>query len=307
MDADQASKSIDTSYNRHLHAFHAVAQKGSFLAASKELFISQPALTKQINLLENRLGFTLFTRSNKGVELTKAGQRFLEGSLRLDREYQQLVDECRGIETSMPQVLRVGYYTNTQRNFSLMAVEAFRQEYPSEELELVEITTESCIQDLLKGKIDVYTGYESRRLDTDKVDFMPLSSWDYYAVVPVNHPLSANKILTAHDLVGCKVLLPPYGLFRGTDDLTDWLVSQDKRADIKTEIYNNTTNFRCMMEGRIVINFGIALKDSSFTIVPLEWTPKAVHGIISRSNASLNVRRFIEIAQNISQSRLRQE
>ena len=56
--------------DRHLEAFWMVAEKGSFSGAAKEMFISQPALTKQINLLEEQLGFALFLRSNKGAVLS---------------------------------------------------------------------------------------------------------------------------------------------------------------------------------------------------------------------------------------------
>lgn len=61
-------------YNRHLETFIAVADLGSFSKAAEVLYISSTAVIKQINLLEQELGLTLFERTHKGIKLTKAGQ-----------------------------------------------------------------------------------------------------------------------------------------------------------------------------------------------------------------------------------------
>ena len=76
--SEQSRDQVQFSFlDRHLDAFWMVAEKGSFLGAAKALYISQPALTKQINRLEEQVGFRLFKRSNKGAVLTQAGERFL--------------------------------------------------------------------------------------------------------------------------------------------------------------------------------------------------------------------------------------
>ena len=61
-------------YDRHLETFLQVADCGSFLKAAEKLYISANAVTKQINLLEDRLELKLFRRSTQGLELTEAGK-----------------------------------------------------------------------------------------------------------------------------------------------------------------------------------------------------------------------------------------
>ena len=61
-------------YNHQLDTFIKVADSGSFNKASEELYVSPNAVMKQINLLENSLGFDLFVRTHRGVRLTPAGE-----------------------------------------------------------------------------------------------------------------------------------------------------------------------------------------------------------------------------------------
>ena len=75
---------------RQLNYFIAISDAKSFTRAAEKLYVSQPALTGQINTLENELGMKLFDRTNKSVQLTPAGEVFYKhpGALR-GRKYAQ--------------------------------------------------------------------------------------------------------------------------------------------------------------------------------------------------------------------------
>src|ERR1700754_4429969 len=63
---------------RHLRYFVAIAEERSFTRAAERLWVAQPGLSSQIRRLEAELGITLFTRHTRGVDLTDAGETFLE-------------------------------------------------------------------------------------------------------------------------------------------------------------------------------------------------------------------------------------
>lgn len=69
-----AERAVILMYNPQLETFIRAADAGSFNKAAEELFISPPAVIKQINLLEAQLGLTLFVRTHRGLKLTEAGK-----------------------------------------------------------------------------------------------------------------------------------------------------------------------------------------------------------------------------------------
>lgn len=83
-----AERAVILMYNPQLETFIRVADAGSFNKAAEELFISPPAVIKQINLLEAQLGLTLFVRTHRGLKLTEAGK-----SLYQDAKY--VIGYCR--------------------------------------------------------------------------------------------------------------------------------------------------------------------------------------------------------------------
>ena len=84
-------------YDRHLETFIQVANNGSFLKASEQLYISANAVTKQINLLENNLGIKLFHRSNQGLTLTDAGQLIYEEAKKMIRHSNKVLQKARDL------------------------------------------------------------------------------------------------------------------------------------------------------------------------------------------------------------------
>ena len=97
---------VDT---RLLRYFAAVAIEGNLTRAADGLFVSQPALTKQIRQLESQLGVRLFTRSRAGMTLTAAGQALAERVPALLAGWDQALREARSAASQAGHVLRVGF------------------------------------------------------------------------------------------------------------------------------------------------------------------------------------------------------
>lgn len=89
---------------RHLRAFAAVAELGSFTAASKQLLLTQPALTRTIQQLEARLEVTLLERTSRALNLTDAGRVFLARAQSMLHDLEAATAEARG-----RRELRIGF------------------------------------------------------------------------------------------------------------------------------------------------------------------------------------------------------
>src|SRR6185437_11564849 len=80
---------------RSLHYFVRIAELGSITRAAAHLHLAQPALTRHVQRLEEELGVALFTRANRGVRLTEAGQKLLDSATRILRDVERTGDEIR--------------------------------------------------------------------------------------------------------------------------------------------------------------------------------------------------------------------
>src|SRR5437667_11548539 len=80
---------------RSLAYFVRIAELGSITRAASHLRLAQPALTRHVQRLEEELGVALFTRANRGVRLTEAGEKLLESASRILRDVERSGDEIR--------------------------------------------------------------------------------------------------------------------------------------------------------------------------------------------------------------------
>ena len=99
-------------YNRQLDTFIQVADHGSFSKAAEVLFISPTAVLKQVNLLENELGFPLFVRTNRGISLTEAGKSLYKDAkyiIRYSRDSDQSREKRYEKERTRDQDRNVAY------------------------------------------------------------------------------------------------------------------------------------------------------------------------------------------------------
>src|SRR5690606_10768244 len=113
---------VDT---RLLRSFAAVAEEGNLTRAAGRLFVSQPALTKQIRQLETLLGARLFTRSRTGMALTEAGRALAARVPALLEAWDLASREARSAAAAAARVLRVGYLASAANEATPDIVAAF--------------------------------------------------------------------------------------------------------------------------------------------------------------------------------------
>ncbi|MBQ9955243.1 MAG: LysR family transcriptional regulator [Eggerthellaceae bacterium] len=187
--------------------FLCVAKWGSFSRAAEELFLTQPAVTRQIKALEEELGFALFTRSRNSIRLTRAGKS-LAGSLAgirdiADKALREASDIADGKLTS----IALGYATPYSTYWlpgALRRLYAIRQ---ATNVRLFKDRSVKLVDKLVTGEIDAAvvsqadlrdTGIPSRHVCTSRP----------YAYVSADSPLASLEAVSLEDLRQERILAP---------------------------------------------------------------------------------------------------
>ena len=165
---------------RHLRAFAAVASLRSFTAASRELLVTQPALTRTIQQLESELGVQLFVRTTRHVELTPAGQAFLNQISGVLSELDRALESIQG-----HQALRVGFQWLLPDPWATETISEFERVTG---VSVILLRRDDLGTNLHSGDIDL--AVTRTRLSLAGVVHTPLFEEDRVAVVPARSPLA---------------------------------------------------------------------------------------------------------------------
>jgi LysR family nitrogen assimilation transcriptional regulator len=140
---------------RSLHYFVRIAELGSITRASAHLQIAQPALTRHIQRLEDELDAALFTRANRGVKLTEAGQKLLDSAQRILRDIERAGDEIRAHKAHPSGKIILGV---TPPLCPVVVPELFahmREHYPLVELKVVHAGSARLEEFIIAGLVDL--------------------------------------------------------------------------------------------------------------------------------------------------------
>jgi len=159
-------------------------------AAGARLGATQPALSRQLKLLEEELGFNLFVRNGRSFAgITAPGQRVLQHAQRMLREVQSIRDVSEESRNARQGVLSIGT-THTQGRYVLPAViQNFRREYPEVQVHLHQGTSEQIGEMATLDRIDLAIATGSRELFPEFV-LLPCYRWHRRLIVPTGHPLT---------------------------------------------------------------------------------------------------------------------
>ncbi|MCR1163318.1 LysR substrate-binding domain-containing protein [Paenarthrobacter sp. UW852] len=139
---------------RLLRSFIAVAVNQNFGAAAKALSTTQPALTKQIQVLERQAGTTLFTRGRHGAALTPGGEALLVDAVDLVRRADALARRMERVAAGAEGVLNVGFGMSTI-DVAPQTVAAFRARHPGIDIKLEDMSSSRQFDALRDGTLSV--------------------------------------------------------------------------------------------------------------------------------------------------------
>lgn len=176
---------------RQLRYFQAVAEELHFGRAAARLAIAQPALSRQIQQIEEELGTPLLRRTQRRVELLPAGALLLERSRTIQQELARALADTRRTATGELGRLSVGFIHSSTYGLLPSIIGRFRQLYPAIELELHEMPITVQHAALVRGTIDV--GLLRVQAAPAELAVLPVLPDPFVLAVPARHPLAARK------------------------------------------------------------------------------------------------------------------
>jgi DNA-binding transcriptional LysR family regulator len=187
---------VDT---RLLRYFAAVAAEGNLTRAAERLFVSQPALTKQIKLLESQLGVRLFTRSRAGMTLTPAGQALAGAAPAVLGGWDQALRETKAAASRAARVLRVGFMSSAANEATQQIIAAFTRRRPGWRVDLQQAAWADPTAGLGRGDVDAallrlpFPGQDDVRIKV-------LLTEPRWVALPATHPLATRDQISFRQL-----------------------------------------------------------------------------------------------------------
>lgn len=183
-----------------------VAELGSLSKAADRLHIAQPALSRQIRLLEEELGVRLFDRHGRGMVVTDAGQDVLGHALRVMAELEEIRAAVAEEDAPLRGHVSVGMPPTVADILSEPLVAAFRESHPEATLRIVSAYSGYLLDWMHRGEIDASILYDPKSARTLRLQ--PLLDEVLFLIGPPGAGLSQNVPVDYGDLEGVRLLLP---------------------------------------------------------------------------------------------------
>ena len=194
---------------RHLRYFVAVGEEQHYGRAAQRLRLAQPALSRQIQDLENEIGFQLFDRLPRGVRLSAAGKTFLNEARLILQHVSEATIRAGRVARGLAGTLRVGFTESASWHGVVPdSFRQFRQGQPAAELQLSPLSSLDQVQAVRSGGLDAGFVFNMPKIDPD-LDQVLVASQKLVLAAPKGHPLTKSKSLRLRDLTGADFIWFP--------------------------------------------------------------------------------------------------
>ena len=183
---------------KHLTAFVAVAEKKSFIGAANQLNLSQPAISAQIQKLEEDVGVQLLDRNRRSVQLTTAGESFLAGARGTLARAQEAVQAARRMARGQTGSVRVGFPPSVLQEILPSILIEFHRLHPHARLNLFSLHTSMTIAALENDSIDI--GYVRLPVEARDLRVVPVHREPLLLCLPEEHPLAVQEEIDLESL-----------------------------------------------------------------------------------------------------------
>jgi DNA-binding transcriptional LysR family regulator len=216
---------------RHLRYFIAVAEELNFSRAAERLHMAQPPLSVAIRQLEQELGTELFVRTTHEVQLTDAGQAFLDGARRTLTELEHAESDAKRAAAGELGRLRVAFSWSARFETLPELGQAFRTNHPDVEMRTEEMWNAKMPQALLSGGIDVAISLCPERVS--KCSYVTIRREPVAVLLAETHPLAPSESTSLDALAAEEFLMFPRDL---APRLYDFMMGLCRRAGFEPRI-----------------------------------------------------------------------
>ena len=243
-----------------------VADKGTISEASKELFISQPSLTKAIKELENEMQITIFNRTNKGIVVSNVGDEFLAYARQVLEQASLLEERFLNLKKQSPR-----FSVSTQHySFAVNAFVDVIREFGGNQYDftLRETQTYEIIEDVsrLKSEIGIlYTSSKNQEvimklIKQNSLEFQELFIAKPHVFISSKHPLSDREVLTLEELDDYPYLSFEQGDYNSFYFSEEILSTLDRNRNIKVRDRATLFNLAIGLNG-YTVSSGVISKE----------------------------------------------
>lgn len=172
---------------RHLRYFLILSEELHFKKAAERLYISQPALSRQIQQFEKNIGVRLFNRNNRNVELSHAGNYLNRELVPILNKLENTLMHTRMVQQGEQGIIRIGYVGSAMQNVIPEMLIQFSQKHPGIRFILEEMDNQTQLEMLTKQQLDV--GFVRMEEVGPHLLAKPVFEENFSLVLPANHPI----------------------------------------------------------------------------------------------------------------------
>lgn len=189
--------------------FLTIAEFGSFTRASKELNISQPAVTKHVKELEGNLNCKLFNRGNSKVSLTIEGRVVYNHLKKIKRDYRELYDDLETFNLEFGGEINIGASTTIANYILPKIIAEFSNRYPKIKINLITGNSYVIINKLMGDDIDI--AFIENSSSTNGLKYITFMSDEIIGVCGVNTLYSKKSYISKDELEHIPIILREKG------------------------------------------------------------------------------------------------
>ncbi len=287
-----------------LETFIAICEYASFSKAADKLHLTQPAISKRLNTLENKFNMQLIDRLGKTASPTQSG----EVLLRHAKQLLLLMDECEtavnNLDTSISGTLHLGISHHIALHRLPVILQRFSTTYPEVKLDLQFISSTEALPKIQKAELELALAtLPTTPSDNSQASYLTIWQDPLCIAVKSDHTLARlndERSLNTNDLFDYTALLP------NTHDATRQIIDQTLNLPAKHHIIEANTFEGIRMLTRIGLGFSVlprTLLDKTLRALTLNIkTPKRQLGVIHHQSRTLSnaSRAFLRVLENHS-------